>query len=239
MYDFKIFQIHFHIWKLNYTIANLVIVTGFAPKVFDIAFLIDVTYYSYQVKNIMTFFKSITNTLNVASYQTRISIAKMSSVVSLVIDFKTATSNIAVEDALDDLDRSYGTINTEDAFIFARGTMFTEENGARSDVSDILIMLKDGIYSDSNSDVEEAAQKLRESGVYVMIAEEDTTRLKDVADQHSSFRSATTISLNDTLNLFTSGFPCNYCKFNVCCVFLKLFFIKLKRGNGTKLQNYN
>jgi len=151
----------------------------------------------------------------VSPYQTRISTATVGDAVSLVFDFTSKTSSSTVITAINEISDEYGaTPNIKDALDFVRGTMFTTENGARSDVSDVLIML---ISDVSTIGSDESAQTLKDNGVFLMVAKESyifssASLIQSIADVYETFYTPVENKLSDALTAITTGLPCNYCK---------------------------
>ncbi|VDI04607.1 Hypothetical predicted protein [Mytilus galloprovincialis] len=184
-----------------------------APRVFDMVFLVDVTFSSWRISYIETFVQNVANVTTIGPSRTRISLATLGSAANLEFDFVTYTSYSEVSDALkSSISKKYATPNIKEALEYARGTMFTPENGDRSDVSDVVIM----VISDSvvDEDVDIAAQSLKDNGVYLIVAEEKyastTSVLEPVADLYDYFTSASTSNLNAVQTTIENGFPCNY-----------------------------
>ncbi|CAG2244568.1 unnamed protein product [Mytilus edulis] len=184
-----------------------------APRVFDMVFLVDITFSSWYISNIKTFVKNVANVTAIGPSRTRISLATLGSTVNLEFDFVTYTSYSDVSEALSSsISRQYGTPNIKDALEYARGTMFKPENGDRSDVSDVVIM----VISDSvvDEDVDIAAQSLKDNGVYLIVAEEEsyysTSVVEPVSDLYASFYYPTTSYLATVQSTIENGFPCNY-----------------------------
>lgn len=180
-------------------------------------FLVDVTFSSWRISYIKTFVKNVANVTAIGPSRTRISLATLGSTVNLEFDFVTYTSYSDVSEALgSSISKKYGTPNIKEALEYARGTMFTPENGDRSDVSDVVIM----VISDSvvDEDVDIAAQSLKDNGVYLIVAEEEsyysTSVVEPVSDLYASFYSPTTSYLATVQSTIENGFPCNYCKFS-------------------------
>lgn len=152
----------------------------------------------------------------VSSYQTRISTATVGNAVSLVFNFTSKTSSSAVNTAINEISDEYGTTpNIKDAIDFVRRTMFTTENGARSDVSDVLIMLISNVTTIGS---DESAQTLKDNGVFLMVAEESNifswaSLIQSIADVYGTFDTPVKNRLSDALTAITTGLPCNYCKY--------------------------
>ncbi|XP_052069551.1 uncharacterized protein LOC127708599 isoform X3 [Mytilus californianus] len=183
-----------------------------APRVFDMALMVDLSL--DPMTEITTFVKSVANVTTIAPSRTRISMATLSSSVKLKFDFVTYTSYADVSDGIS-LSNTYGRPNLKEALDYARGTMFTTENGDRSDVSDVLIMVISDSVDDEEVDI--AAQSLKDNGVYLIVAEEtrtsssSTSVVEPVSDLYASFtKSWSSYKLTSALNAIENGFPCNY-----------------------------
>ena len=62
----------------------------------------------------------------------------------------------------------------------------------------------------------EAAQKLKDNGVYLLVAEGNSqSEFGSIANVYESFSTFTAGEKNNFLGKIQSGFPCNYCKFKL------------------------
>lgn len=196
-----------------------VVVSGCAPKVFDMVYLIDPTEYSSYLSYVRTLFKNVTGLFSVSPSSTRISIVTISSPPELKLAFNNYTD---VESVINGISKQYSSSDPKAALEFVRSDVLTEQNGARSDVADAVIMtVAKSYYSYSYSfssliddDPRPAAQKLKDNGVYLIVgegrSETEFVGIADVRESYSYFYSSVMSRFRQTI---ADGFPCNYCMY--------------------------
>lgn len=136
----------------------------------DLAFLIDssTSIGRRDFRNQIQFVNDFVDFLDVGSGATRVAAVTFSDNVFPNFGFNDFTTKIDVLSAINDIEIHYGNTRTDLALKYTHENIFAPDNGERSDVIDVVIVLTDGESSWPKKTHNEAAL-IKDRGAYIFV----------------------------------------------------------------------
>ncbi|KAL5022346.1 hypothetical protein ScPMuIL_001501 [Solemya velum] len=175
----------------------------------DIVFLVDSSGSIGQNNfvKLQTFLKGIISKLDVGTDRVHVGVERFSSYPTMVFPLSRYTSTSQTNQAIDGIRYVGGGTNTADALRYMREQMFSTQNGARSNVPRIGVVITDGRSSNSRNTVSEA-DKARMNNIGLIAVGVgsgiDTNELHGVADDPDNSNTFT-VNNFDQLNNVADG----------------------------------
>lgn len=118
-------------------------------------------------RNVKTFVKYVTNELDVTEGTARIGLITYSASPKLEFGLNSYQTTEELVEAVDNVRQRYGNTNTAAALRGLRELGFVEENGDRSDVPNVAVLITDGKPNVEVTRTLPEAQSSKEAGIHI------------------------------------------------------------------------
>lgn len=134
----------------------------------------------------LTFVEKVIDVYEIDSNQTRVALLTFGSFSNIEFNFNNFSNKTDLMNAVQNIAYGGGSTATAKALNVTRNALFNVTNGARPSVQDVCVVLTDG-KSNSNSKTLNAAELLKDAGVYIFtIGIGGSINVKELQDIASS-----------------------------------------------------
>ncbi|KAL3854705.1 hypothetical protein ACJMK2_013963 [Sinanodonta woodiana] len=155
-------------------------------------------------KKMLSFCKDFLKDADIDSGSVRVGIVIYSTDVQIQFHLNEHSTKDAVFKAIDKIPYIYGSTNTADALQTMRMKMYTEENGDRSDVRNVALVMTDGISNINARRTIPEAELARTAGIHIYaigIGLSDTKELDAIATPPARENSFAVLDFNELAGL--------------------------------------
>ncbi|KAK6961154.1 collagen alpha-1(XIV) chain, partial [Biomphalaria glabrata] len=157
----------------------------------DLVFVIDsstsVTETNFD--KILSFVKDLLSKTDIDSGDVRVGLITYSNEVSQEFYLNSAFTKREILELVDDVKYNFGSTNTAEALEIMRNVMFSPEKGDRADVSNIAIVLTDGVSAVNAERTVPNARLAHDDGIHIFtigVGLSDTRELEGIATPPAS-----------------------------------------------------
>lgn len=118
-------------------------------------------------RSMKTFVKYVVSQIDITNGSSRVGVYTFNNKAKMEFSLNTYTSNEDVLRAIDDIPKEYGNTNTAAALRALSQAAFTNENGDRSNIPNVAVLVTDGKANMEMAQTLPEAQLVKKRGIYL------------------------------------------------------------------------